>query len=198
MRTGTDEMGWRYNAWFKKKGWRSKAGTAGWWGWVRRREWVRLRRLMPGKSAEDEDTRVDDPEPRQKKNSTLRQIIGNREDEEALLAIGKELKGVSLDREKLAIWERWLDDVDSDLKKRVQVFLDEPHSVRDFCVASSFITDEQRKTLHGHFMYRSTSDRFADLLVERGFSLPESAATTSRTTSRSSSPTPHSGYELPA
>lgn len=43
MCIGIDELGWRYNVWFRKKGWSSYVGNLGWWGWVRRREWVRLR-----------------------------------------------------------------------------------------------------------------------------------------------------------
>ncbi|ORX36595.1 hypothetical protein BD324DRAFT_608719 [Kockovaella imperatae] len=45
MKNGTDEAGWRYNVWFKKTGWRSHAGSLGANGYVRRREWVRLRCL---------------------------------------------------------------------------------------------------------------------------------------------------------
>lgn len=47
MRTQTDEQGWEYNLWFHKSSWRAHPGHLNWWGWVRRREWVRLRQLVP-------------------------------------------------------------------------------------------------------------------------------------------------------
>jgi hypothetical protein len=47
MRTQTDEQGWEYNLWFHRASWRSHPGHLNWWGWVRRREWVRLRSLVP-------------------------------------------------------------------------------------------------------------------------------------------------------
>jgi hypothetical protein len=47
MRTQTDEQGWEYNLWFHKRSWRAHPGHFNWWGWVRRREWVRLRALVP-------------------------------------------------------------------------------------------------------------------------------------------------------
>jgi hypothetical protein len=130
MRTGTDEMGWRYNAWFKQKGWRSKAGRAGWWGWVRRREWVRLRSLTPRRKEGEDETQGDPVEARRKKASpTLGQLLCAKEDEEALLAVVRELDLVSLDREKLEIWERWLGGMDKETHGRLQAFLDLEPSV---------------------------------------------------------------------
>lgn len=41
----TDERGWEYNYFFRRRGWGSKVGRLGWGGWVRRRMWIRLRML---------------------------------------------------------------------------------------------------------------------------------------------------------
>jgi hypothetical protein len=131
MRTGTDEMGWRYNAWFKKKGWRSKAGRAGWGGWVRRREWIRLRRAIADRE-DEEDTRprglLEEHHDNRKKPRSLEQVMGEGERAD-VLALVKELEMVSLDREKLEIWTRWLEGIEGDTKKRLQALLDDPDSV---------------------------------------------------------------------
>jgi hypothetical protein len=128
MRTGTDEMGWRYNAWFKQKGWRSKAGSAGWGGWVRRREWVRLRRAVPDDGKDEEDTRpkIAEESVEKRKRGGLGQVM---ESDDGLLAIVKEVETVLLDREKLEMWENWLASVDDRAKDRLQEMLEDPQSV---------------------------------------------------------------------
>ena len=130
MRTGRDEMGWTYNAWFKRNGWRAKAGTAGWGGWVRRREWIRLRRAIPDQT-DEEDTRprglLDEHHDRKQKRKNLGEVM---EGEEAdLWAIVKALETVSLDREKLEMWERWLDGIDEKTRRRLQALIDDSASV---------------------------------------------------------------------
>jgi hypothetical protein len=131
MRTGTDEMGWRYNAWFKNKGWRSKAGTAGWGGWVRRREWIRLRRAVADEG-DEADTRprglLEGHHVHRKKPRSLEEVMGNGEKAD-LWAMVKEIETVSLDREKLEIWETWLAGIDGDTKRRLQALIDDPSSV---------------------------------------------------------------------
>jgi hypothetical protein len=131
MRVGTDEMGWRYNAWFKERGWRSKAGTAGWGGWVRRREWIRLRRAIPDQG-DEEDTRprglLEEHHENTRMPRDLDQVMGDGEEAD-LWAIVKELETVSLDREKLEIWERWLHGLGGDTKRRLQALLDDSSSV---------------------------------------------------------------------
>jgi len=52
------------------------------------------------------------------------------EGEEAdLWAIVKELETVSLDREKLEMWERWLDGIDEKTRRRLQALIDDSASV---------------------------------------------------------------------
>lgn len=131
MRTGTDEMGWRYNAWFKNKGWRSKAGTAGWGGWVRRREWIRLRRAVADEG-DEEDTRprglLEEHHDNRKKPRTLKEVMGDGENAD-LWAMVKEIETVSLDREKLEVWNKWLEGIDGDTRRRLQALIDDPSSV---------------------------------------------------------------------
>jgi hypothetical protein len=134
MLPGTDEMGWRYNAWFKMRGWRSKAGTAGWGGWVRRREWMRLRRAIARDTSDEEDTRASDTEDEAQngkgRSKSLKQVLGSGPDADRdLVAMIKEIETVRLDREKLEIWKRWLDDLDVNSRYRLQELLDDAESV---------------------------------------------------------------------
>ena len=113
MKTGTDEGGWRYNAWFRRKGWKAHAGTAGWGGWVRRREWVRLRAVKVDKEVkrvvEDEDEEADGvmgEEGGKGKGKGDVPRLGEKGVEVLLKRMGRML----VDREKLDAWERWLKD----------------------------------------------------------------------------------------
>lgn len=130
MRTGTDEMGWRYNGVFKKHGWSSKAGPGGWGGWVRRREWVRLRCVRPQirERGDEKDGDEEIGKTGEANGRSLKEVISDKQ-EDGVWAIVKELETVSLDREKLQIWERWLEGADDDTRKRLQGVLDDPDSV---------------------------------------------------------------------
>lgn len=137
MREGTDELGWRYNAVFKQKGWSSKAGAGGWWGWVRRREWVRLRCVKPrrtGEAAEDGGEEADDRHGigsgsgSKGKRKPLAEVLGSK-DEKALWNMVKELESVSLDREKMEIWDSWLNNMDQETRNRLQGIIEDPDSV---------------------------------------------------------------------
>ena len=128
MRIGTDEGGWRYNAWFRKKGWESHAGPAGWGGWVRRREWVRLRCLAP--KAEELDApgmredEVVDPD------GKFVEVMGSERVEENVDSVLKAMGRIPLDRRKVETWKRWLDEGDERSVKRLQQLLDDEHAVR--------------------------------------------------------------------
>lgn len=106
MRTGTDELGWRYNAWFRKKGWSSHAGNLGWWGWVRRREWVRLRVRKPRRKEEDKPSEKIYRTPSYKLEDLLNgEVSGNA------LRILKLMGELGVDRERLELWKSWLDGI---------------------------------------------------------------------------------------
>jgi hypothetical protein len=100
MKTGTDEGGWRYNAWFRKKGWKPHAGTAGWAGWVRRREWVRLRSVKQERELQKHDDEAHGAV------SAAPPDVSERPVEAVLTAMGR----MMVDREKLAAWDKWLQD----------------------------------------------------------------------------------------
>lgn len=99
MRHDTDQQGWRYNLWFHTSRWAPHPGRLNWWGWVRRREWVRLRALLP---AEPEPKEVEEEvhEP-----GTLDEVLKT---ERPVANMTRYLAGYALDREKLALWERWV------------------------------------------------------------------------------------------
>jgi hypothetical protein len=135
MREGTDEMGWRYNAVFKQKGWSSKAGAGGWWGWVRRREWVRLRCVKPRRSGEEGDREVEEGRGEREngskgKRKPLSEVLGSdKEKEKALWNMVREIESVSLDREKLEIWDSWLDTLNRETRERLQGIVENVDSV---------------------------------------------------------------------
>ncbi|TYJ54105.1 hypothetical protein B9479_005201 [Cryptococcus floricola] len=106
MREGTDELGWRYNAWFKKQGWKSHAGNMGWLGWVRRREWVRLRRVRERtKVGPDMPDSALQAERREKK---LGEVLSGSKAQN-VCNILKAFGSLTLDRERLELWQKWLD-----------------------------------------------------------------------------------------
>lgn len=138
MKVGTDEGGWRYNAWFKKKGWRNHAGRAGWWGWVRRREWVRLRMVVPiekddgevmsadgggeHEGAEGEKVKIGNS-----KRKGMADIVRGAESAECAGQILHAMSSISLDREKIAWWEEGLKEAESEevVREAVQKILDD-------------------------------------------------------------------------
>ncbi|OXB39900.1 hypothetical protein LQV05_000291 [Cryptococcus neoformans] len=106
MRTGTDELGWRYNAWFRKKGWNSHAGNLGWWGWVRRREWVRLRARKPRRKEEDKPS-----EKRYRTSSYKLEDVLSGDVSDNVLRVLKVMGELGVDRERLELWKNWLDGI---------------------------------------------------------------------------------------
>ena len=146
MREGTDEMGWRYNAVFKQKGWSSKAGGGGWWGWVRRREWVRLRCVKPQRSEEDEGEGSRERENGNEGGSgskgrrkPLVEVLGSDQGKEIWNMV-REIESVSLDREKMEIWDHWFKNLDDSTRGRLQVIIEDPDSV-----SSSSILEGSRR-----------------------------------------------------
>ena len=122
MRTGTDESGWRYNGWFKHGGWKSHAGAIGWNGWARRREWVRLRCIVPTINLDEQQSN--------------RQVTGDLTFKEVVDGgvgeIVKVVGGIPLDRAKLDTWRVWLDKSDEwDRRKLQDVLNDETVRIAD-------------------------------------------------------------------
>jgi hypothetical protein len=131
MRLGTDEAGWKYNAWFRGRGWRSHAGPAGWWGWVRRREWVRLRRMKQKEEVlqvdeaakverlerEDESSEDDSAD---RLDKALQESEGGEDVGELVGAVLRVMGTIPLDR---------LGKVDDKSKVKLQDVLDEPRAV---------------------------------------------------------------------
>jgi hypothetical protein len=121
MRTGTDEGGWRYNAWFRGTGWKSHAGAAGWGGWVRRREWVRLRTLAVEEQVPEAPIEPEDVDP----GEQLHVLLG----EKGVDGVIKALSKVPLDRKKMETWEKWLDKGGEEDRKKLQSALDDEDAV---------------------------------------------------------------------
>lgn len=130
MRPGTDEAGWRYNAWFKNTGWKSHAGGLGWNGWVRRREWIRLRCLKP--KEEKLESAGEKRETMKDEQNGLGTILTGavEEKEKNAEAILKALGHVSLDRRKMEIWTAWLDGMDDEGTEKLQEIVDDTDTVR--------------------------------------------------------------------
>jgi hypothetical protein len=126
MRMGTDEGGWKYNAWFRKEGWRSHSGALGWWGWVRRREWVRLR-CIRGKEA----VREVHLEGREESDGATELKAVMREEGVAARVAGlvRVMGKVPLDRRKLKLWENWVEHADEKARVRLQEVLQDPGAV---------------------------------------------------------------------
>ncbi|OCF36790.1 hypothetical protein I316_01386 [Kwoniella heveanensis BCC8398] len=135
MRVGTDEAGWRYNAWFKKSGWSSHAGPVGWGGWVRRREWVRLRFLAP---KEQKGAGLPDLAARQTFESPARSLseaMSSETVEDNVQNILRTMAKIGLDRQRLETWSKWLHmaarDRESQTWKRLELLCNDEHAVRE-------------------------------------------------------------------
>jgi hypothetical protein len=118
MRTGSDELGWRYNAWFKNKGWQAYAGHMGWGGWVRRREWIRLRCLSAPENLLETPMQG-------ALHISADEVMCSDEVMQNVDSVSKALGHVSLDRQKLEMWKSWAQDGGQRSKRRLQdVFRD--------------------------------------------------------------------------
>lgn len=115
MRVGTDEGGWRYNSWFKKRGWTSHPGVAGWGGWVRRREWVRLRYIGPQTKpgAREENIDLSQREEVERVPKKLGEVLESNSVRENVQHVLWTMAKLSLDRERLETWQSWLDKAQS-------------------------------------------------------------------------------------
>lgn len=173
MRDGTDEAGWRYNAWFRRTKWKSHAGPAGWAGWVRRREWVRLRQAV----AHDIDPPQDDSSP--KKNGQAmphfdpRAVFRGEEDPE--LELDRLVRAMSrphLDRERLDAWKDWLDQADQQQKEALTEVLSPDGAVstgRASANPPSRETDMlQEHKLRASFIYGSSFEALLAILRGQG------------------------------
>ncbi|WWC94201.1 hypothetical protein V866_001041 [Kwoniella sp. B9012] len=128
MRTGTDELGWRYNAWFRPKGWSSHSGPLGWGGWVRRREWIRLRAVGVT------ETKLVDMQGREKiekKGDKLKDVLGSEEVDENVQGILVVMGKIGLDRQRLTLWKKWLEKEkkESEYWKRLEVLCGDEQAV---------------------------------------------------------------------
>lgn len=129
MKPGTDEGGWKYNSIFRRTGWRPHAGALGWGGWVRRREWVRMRSLTVGGDDDEEDgpgvaqTREEEETEPQK---ALKEIMDAGHGVDGVV---KALGRCSLDRKKLDTWKRWLDEGKDEEKQALQDALQDDEAV---------------------------------------------------------------------
>ncbi|RXK36900.1 hypothetical protein M231_05802 [Tremella mesenterica] len=164
MRIGTDELGWRYNAWFRQRGWGSHAGAMGWGGWVRRREWVRLRCLRPTADLENPSSDSLSPEGNREEGvSSTRIGKGEETLSNVLSGEGEIMEGVlrsmnrlPLDRLRLAAWEEWIKGADTREKRRLEDLLKD---------------EMNRDALRKVFQFHSTFSTLIDLLIPNGLDL---------------------------
>lgn len=194
MRTGTDEGGWRYNSYFKPRGWSSHSGFAGWGGWVRRREWVRLRGIIPVQPGGDDEPPTEREEA--KGGKSLGEILDSEVKERNLVAVEKALGRYALDREKLQAWDVWLKKADRSAKERLQAILDDTECVSTFPRvgrpilffrnndSSLFLKTRshayaQLHILEQQFTYRSSLPSFRHILTSHNLHIPPTAAPTS-------------------
>lgn len=105
MRLDADEQGFRYNLWFHRRGWRSHAGRLNWWGWVRRREWMRLRVLLPSTALEREVGGIEDNA--KEWPATLDEVMARPQPVHAMVKL---LVVELLDRERLECFFQWWDN----------------------------------------------------------------------------------------
>lgn len=105
MRADADEQGFRYNLWFHRRGWRPHAGPLNWWGWVRRREWMRLRVLLPSTPVEKEVDAIEGDE--KEWPETLDDVMARPM---PIRAMVKLLVVELLDRERIECFFQWWDD----------------------------------------------------------------------------------------
>ncbi|KAK6910073.1 hypothetical protein I203_104102 [Kwoniella mangroviensis CBS 8507] len=128
MRTGTDELGWRYNAWFRPKGWSSHSGPLGWGGWVRRREWIRLRAVGVT------ETKLVDMQGREKiekKGDKLKDVLNSEKVDGNVQGILVVMGKMGLDRQRLTLWRKWLEKEkkESECWKRLEVLCGDEQAV---------------------------------------------------------------------
>ncbi|BEI86765.1 hypothetical protein CcaverHIS002_0701110 [Cutaneotrichosporon cavernicola] len=145
MRLDTDQQGWRYNLWFHTRQWVPHPGRLNWWGWVRRREWVRLRALLPPEVGPKE---VDEEEV--KEPGTLDEVLNS---DHPVANIARNLASQALDREKLALWERWISEGSAAARHRI---------------AELFEDQEKLVFIARAFLYPTARKAFYDSLVQRG------------------------------
>ncbi|WVO22087.1 uncharacterized protein IAS62_003412 [Cryptococcus decagattii] len=160
MRTGTDELGWRYNPWFRKNGWSSHAGNLGWWGWVRRREWVRLRARTPRRKEEGKPLEERSRTPSFKLENVLSGDVSNN-----ILRVLKVMGELGVDRERLELWKSWLDGI----QKGEPIW----HRLQELVA-----DDEASTLLHRQFVYPPSYQKFRDLLSKHSLTtLPAHSGT---------------------
>lgn len=125
MRLDADEQGFRYNLWFHRRGWRPHAGRLNWWGWVRRREWLRLRVLLPSTTLEKEVDVIEDNAAEWPK--TLDEIVARPRPVEALVKL---LSVEPLDREKGRIFMLWWNNGSTEAQETFRAELRTSYNVR--------------------------------------------------------------------
>ena len=121
MKPGTDEGGWKYNSIFRRTGWKAHAGTLGWGGWVRRREWVRMRSLTVGGEEKEDDgcgarSAINEEEETEPQKALKEVMSAGHGVDGVVKALGR----CSLDRKKLDTWKRWLDEGQDEEKQALQ------------------------------------------------------------------------------
>ncbi|ORY33950.1 hypothetical protein BCR39DRAFT_230819 [Naematelia encephala] len=138
MRTNADEAGWRYNAWFKRGGWSSHAGLLGWAGWVRRREWVRLRCVRPTsqrlKSPREMAEQIEENGGEvaaaiEENQDGLAYVLSSEDTDQNANRLLKVMAKLPLDREKMDTWKQWLDTGDQTSLRKLQKLLDDERAV---------------------------------------------------------------------
>ncbi|BEJ13040.1 hypothetical protein CspHIS471_0302140 [Cutaneotrichosporon sp. HIS471] len=148
MRLDTDHQGWRYNLWFHTRQWAPHPGRFNWWGWVRRREWVRLRALLP---PEVEPREVDEEV---KEPGTLDEVLNS---DHPVANIARNLASQALDREKLALWERWVSEGSAVARHRIaELFEDQEKLV---FIARAFLYPTARKAFYANLVQRGIVEK---------------------------------------
>lgn len=175
MRIGTDESGWRYNAWFKKSGWNSHAGSLGWAGWVRRREWVRLRCVRPPAK----EVAVEQRE--EVKVGKAHEVFKSEELEENLAQVQRVMARMSVDRRKLEIWRDWLSEANEGTRAKLQAVLVADGAVSTLSRHVSNETELQLKILQRMFTFRSSFMTLLDMLEKHDYSVRSRPSTPSET-----------------
>lgn len=123
MRADADEQGFRYNLWFHRRGWRPHAGRLNWWGWVRRREWMRLRVLLPSTDLEREVAGI---ESGKEWPATLDEVMARPLPVRAMVKL---LVVELLDRERLECFFQWWEDGTDEARKALKGELDDYDNV---------------------------------------------------------------------
>jgi hypothetical protein len=94
---------------------------------VRRREWVRLRGIVPVQTGGDDDPSTQREEA--KGGDGLSEVMAFDEVERNLVAVEKALGRYALDREKLEVWDGWLKRADLEAKRQLRAVLDDAECV---------------------------------------------------------------------